>query len=282
MEFKKISIILIQVLFSVSVFSQIDSTLKDPNKEITIYEYDTVYLQPDTIRLTNVIIDTIKTNPIKNEQLVSKNNHPFFSAIMPNSVGVKITPFISEIHQNTKISDSLYSQSVINTSFSIQVNYNYNKYILSIGAGFTPYHEKQHFKNTYYSSNLKSSPSGIYDSLLINKEYTANYYYNYLNLNIIFGREWKLNKKWYLSLNAGCIGDYLIGYKQNNTNVTESTVRKFDISLTFTPSLTYKINRNFEIYISPFYQHSLLDDKKNPNSSAQKMGIGVGFNKTFK
>jgi len=274
MNFKRISIVIILVLLSIPAFSQVDSTFKDTIKEITIYEYDTVYVDSDTIRLTDTIFDIIKSIPKKENKF-----RLFLSSMVPNSIGVNLNTFIAGNLKEKKLSDSLLYQNVINYSFSFHINYVYNKYLLSIGIGLTPYHEKYHFKQTYYSLS-GTNTNGAYDSLLINNEYNAQYYYNYLNLNVLFGRKWKLNKKWFLSLNAGFIADFLVGYKQGNTITSKSKLGKFDISIAFAPHLIYnyeKHRRNFELYLSPFYQHSLLNDTKFPLTSFQKIGIGVGF-----
>lgn len=288
MNFRRICIVIIQILFSVSTFSQIDSTFKDTVKEIIIYEYDTVYIAADTIWLTYTIIDIEKTNTVKKKKFVFprfsfKKLRSFLFPIIPNSYGINVAPFVAGNLQEKIVSDSLSSQAVINTSFSMQMNYYSRKYILSIGAGFTPYHEKHHFQRTYYSSNIQTNTFEPYDSLLINMEYSADYYYNYLNLNVLFGRKLKLNKKLFLNLNLGFTADYLIDYKQGNTNIPLSSVRKFDISFIISPHLVYKKNRrSFEFYLSPFYQHSILQDDKYPKTTFQKMGIEVGFNKILK
>jgi hypothetical protein len=278
MNFKRICILLILFLFSISAFSQVDSTFRDTIQEITIFEYDTVYMQPDTIRLTDTIVDIIKLPSIKKKNHTSLNFKSFFSALSPNTFGINFFTFVAGNLQEKKISDSLFSQPIINECYSFRINYNFKKYLFSIGAGFIPYREKYHFLRTYNVSNFKANPSVTYDSLLITKEYTSNFYYNYLNFNVLFGRKWNLNKKWYINLNGICITDFLFGYKQGKTDNPEPNIRKFDISIGFSPYFIYKFNNKLEIYFSPFYQHSLLNDKKYPFTSFQKMGIGVGFN----
>jgi hypothetical protein len=275
MNYKKICIIIILVLFSISAYSQIDSTFKDTIKEITIYEYDTVYLQPDTIRLTDTIIEMTITKPVDEDLSL-------FSSPVLNHWGVSIYPFIEGSNMEQKISDSLYSQTVINLSIYAHLDYQIKKFLLSFGLGFTPYHEKHHYRGTYYSSNIKLSTDGTYDSLLINKEYVSNYYFYYLNMNMLFGRKLKLTDKLSLNLNAACIIDFLFGYKQGNTDKDVSSARKIDVSFAFVPQIVFKVGEKSEFFISPFYQHSLIQKNKSPYTSFQKMGIGLGFKINFK
>jgi hypothetical protein len=279
MVFRKFCIVIIQILLSISAFSQVDSTFKDTLKEIIVFEYDTVYIEPDTIRITDTITTIIKTTEVKKKKEYS------LAFLNPKSIGFNLLPFFSGNLKNKNISDSLSYQTVINSSLSVQLNYYNKKYFFSIGLGFTPFHEKYQYTGTYYSVDGITDTTGTYDSLLINKEYTGDYYYQYLNLNILFGKKWNLNKRWNLRLVAGFTSDFLLGYKQGNTKTMRSEIRKFDISIAFSPQIVYtykKRKQNFEIYISPFYQHSLLANNKYPYTTLQKMGIGVGFNKILK
>ncbi len=276
MDFRKFIIVIIQILLSTTAFSQIDPVSKDSLNEVTIYEYDTVYLEPDTIRVTDTITTIIKATEVKKKKAYS------LAFLAPKSIGFNLLPFISGNLKNKSISDSLSYKTVFNTSFSVQLNYYNKKYLFSIGAGFTPFHEKYQYSGTYYSTDGETDTTGTYDSLLINKKYTAEYYYQYLNLNILFGKKWKLNKKWNLRLVTGFTTDFLFAYKQGNSETMSSEIRKFDVSIYLSPQIVYnykKRKRNFEVYLSPFYQHSLLGNNKYPYTTFQKMGIGVGFNK---
>jgi hypothetical protein len=283
MNYKRVCTLIFQILLAVSVISQVDSSSKDTIKETTIYEYDTIYLQPDTIRITNRILDTTKTNNLKEKKKISpdfskSNVHPFLKFITPNSYSIIAGTFIAGKLKEKKLSDSLYSQSVINMCYSFQLNYNSKRYLLSIGAGFSPFHERHYFQYDSYTTNIESNISGIYDSLLITKKYQYDYYYNYLNLNVSFGRKWKINKKWFLNINVVCVADFLVGYIQGDTNNPKYSTRKFDISLGIAPQIVYKFKKKNEFYLSPSYQHSLLEHKNFPKTSFQEMGLSLGLN----
>jgi hypothetical protein len=285
MTFRIISIASLHILLSISAFSQEKFALIDTSKEVIIYEYDTVYLKPDTIRLTDTIVEFLKTKNNKNQRAHSRllsrtlfSSNSFLSPLTPNYISFNAAPFISGNLQDKNLSDSLVNQTLINKRFSLLWNYLYRKSLFSVGIGFTPYHEKFTNNTSYYSSNAVEISAESYDSLLIKNEITYNYYYNYLNLYAQYGRVWALDDRLSLSFNIGCIADFLIAYKQGSTQTPGSLVRKFDASIIVTPNISYKLGYNFSVFIAPFYERSLLTDNKYPYTSFQKMGIGAGFN----
>jgi hypothetical protein len=281
MNLKRIYILWFLVSFSLSAFSQVESGLSDSINEITIYEYDTIYLQPDTIRLIDTIVDIVKIPSTNQSQSNLKNSSsPNSLFIIPNSIGINISPFFGGSMYDKNVSDSLYSKLIFNYAITGQINYQSKKYLLSIGIGLSPFKETHYFKTS--TNHLIADSTGIYDSVMISNKSTYNYYINYLNFNVLIGRKWQINKKWSVNFKIGCFTDFLLGYKQGNTNNPDSLVQKFNLSIGFSPGICYKAGKRIEFFISPFYQYSLFRKKEFPYTASQKTGIGLGFNINLK
>jgi len=284
MKAKRIFVSLTLIFFSFSAFSQIDSTYKDSIEEIIIYEYDTIYIQPDTIRITDTIFDIIKkdslkvSNPQRNRKQRSNGSYSM-KGFLPRSIGLSVMPFMSLNPQAP--SDTLNPQLVFNMAYHFQLNYYTDKFSISYGMKYIPYHEQFRGHGTSYSSNQDTVNSGSYDSLLVNNNYQVDYYYHYLCLDLIIGRKFIISKKLELNLNLGVSVDFLIGYKQGNTAVSDSMIRKTDFSLLVSPQIIYKINKKLEFKFSPYYQHAILKDKQYPYLFRQRAGIEAGFNFVF-
>jgi hypothetical protein len=285
MNLKGVCLAISQFLLVFSAFSQMDSTFKDSIKEITVYEYDTVYVEPDTIRLTDTIIDVIKINTQKGKEHSSNFSFSkfisFFSPIVPNSIGINISAFAAGYFRNERIFDTIVSQAIVDWAFSAQMNYEYKKYLFSLGAGYTSYHEKQSYVGYFSSTSTPTEIPGLTDSVLITKIYSLNYYYNYSNLYALIGRKWELARKWNFCLSAGIFTEFLSNFKQGNTSVMKSIVQKFNISITINPRITYHASQRMDLYLSPFYQHSFLQQENYPSNIFQKAGISLGCNINF-
>ena len=291
MNYRKICVFILPLIFSTTVFSQRTPSLRDTIKETIIFEYDTVYLKPDTIRMTDTILNIIHSNPVKKPKPFF-HNFSFFprrlnistspvlsSRFRPNSIGIAVVPFVAGNLKKEQISDSLTTQPLINVSFCLKLNYMLGKRsIFSVGAGFTPFHEMQQFQRTYYARVPDSNRTDAYDSLLVSEERTYNYYYNFLNLYLLYGRKWNLTDNLYLSIDAGCAVDLLLDYNQGNTNRQPSETGKFNISFSISPSFSYKLSNNIEFCLSPFFQHSFGLNKKYPHPFFEKTGVGAGIN----
>lgn len=297
MNIKRLCVTLSYAVYSIILFSQETSSLRDTLNEVIVFEYDTVYLKPDTLRVTDTIVEIEKAvssgkkkssfnrffSKISSQSFLTNNalltGHSFLSHITPNSISFGVAPYINGNESSVTTANATNSQSVVNKSFALLWNYNYSNFVLSVGTGFTRYHEKQQELLTYYSANIQTNTHEPYDSLFVTDNISSDYYYNYLNVYALFGYSWVFNKKLSLLLSGGFVTDFLIGYKQGNTNnPSSSVIRKTDVRAAFAPSLNYKITRNFGLFVAPFYQRSLVNDKKYPYSSFQKMGVGAGFN----
>ena len=284
MKAKRITVLLTLISISYSVFSQIDSTLNDSIEEIIIYEYDTIYIQPDTIRITDTIFDIIKKDSLK----VSKpkrsrtrrvRSNYTMKGFLPRSIGLSAIPFVPLNPQSP--ADTLNPQVVFNMAYHLQLNYYTDKFLISYGLKYTSYHEQFNGYFTSYSSNKGIVSASLYDSILVTNKYVVDYYYDYLSLDVMVGRKLTFGEKLDLNLNLGLQADFLIGYKQGNTSVSDSMVRKTNFALILSPQITYKIGEKFEFKLSPFYQHAIFEEKKYPGLLRQSTGIEAGINYIF-
>ncbi len=281
MNFKRFFVSTTLIFISLSAFSQIDSTRRDSIEEIIIYEYDTIYIQPDTIRITDTIFDIKKRDSLrvtrtnKSKRLSSRGNFSM-KGFLPKSFGFSVVPYT---YFNPQIlPDTLNPQQVLNMSYRFQLNYYTNKYLVSYGLTYTPYHEQFSGNDTIYSSNHDTVYSGSYDSIRIINNYQIDYYYDYLSLDLMLGRKFTLSKKLELNLNIGASAGFLIGYRQGNTAISDSMIRKTNFSLLFSPQLIYKISRKFEFKLAPFYQNAIFEKKKSPYLLRQRTGFEIGLN----
>lgn len=282
MSFNRICITLILLFFSLSTFSQTDSTRRDSIEEIIIYEYDTVYIQPDTIRITDTIFDIVKTDSIKKTNTNTPRrtrrriNEYTMKGFLPRSLGLSIAPFVY-INPGT-LSDTLKPQQVFNMAYHFQLNYYTDKYMVSYRLAYSSYHERFGGKFNSYTSNQDTASFGTYDSIRVVNNYQADYYYDYLSFDILLGRKFNISNKFDLNLTFGASAELLLNYRQGNTAVADSMVRKTNFSLIFSPQITYKISRKFEFKLAPYFQHAIFYEKKYPHSFRQRAGIEIGFN----
>jgi hypothetical protein len=282
MNFNRICILLILLFHSYSAFSQVDSIRRDSIEEIIIYEYDTVYIQPDTIRITDTVFDIVKvesvkkTKPTRTRRSRNRNRDYTMTGFLPRSICFSAMPFIC-INSKTP-SDSLEPEQITNLAYHFQLNYYTDRFLISYGLSYTTYHERFTGQYISFTSKIDTITSISYDSIKLTNNYRADYYYNYLGLDLIIGRKFIINKRLYFNLTAGASASLLMGYKQGNTAVVDSMLRKTSFSIILSPQVTYKISRKFEFKLSPFYKHSIFYEEKYPYSFMQRAGIEIGFN----
>ncbi len=282
MNSNRICISLILLFFSSSVFSQVDSIRRDSIEEIIIYEYDTVYIQPDTIRITDTIFDIVKadsvkiTKPNRTRRNRQRSRDYTMKGFLPRSLGLSFLPFVYINPQS--LSDSLKNEQVFNLAYHFQLNYYTDNFLTSYGLAYSSYHERFSGQYDSFTSNIDTILSTSYDSIRVTNNYQLDYYYNYLSLDLILGKKFIITDKFNINLTVGASAGLLMGYKQGNTVVADSMVRKYNLSLIFSLQLTYKISKKFEFKLSPFYQHAIFNEEKNPYSFKQRVGIEIGFN----
>jgi hypothetical protein len=261
------------------------TVLQDTINETIVYEYDTVYLAPDTIRLTDTIVNYTKpkVTPKKTRSRIFRffSSYSIFSNFTPSSLELKVSPFAYENFINKQFIDSSENKTGINLSYLVQLNYNIRKFVISASFGFTPFQEKYSFKDSYYSDTRQAGSNESYDSILVYRNNTYVNYYNYLNLSLSFGRTWNISKKIFFKVNISGHSDVLIGHSANvigdSIKLSSSSARSIDFSVSISPYIGYKINKTLGIFISPFYQHSLAETDKYPRYTFQKAGIGAGL-----
>jgi hypothetical protein len=297
MIFTKFSLIISFICICFSAFSQANPSSSDTLKEVVVYEYDTVYLQPDTLRITETIVQIEKQakdgeKPSAITQLFSRNfsrsvwtnihllgGRSFLAHVTPNYLSFGIAPYINQSGNAITLSDSFASKLVINTCFSLLWNYAFGNFVMSLGPGFIRYHDKLQMHTSRFSTDYQTSNSNTFDSILLTTNANSDLYYNYLKIYTLVGYKFTLNKKLSLLFNGGFETDILVGYKQGHANNPAlAAIRKYDIHAVIYTSLAYKLARNLELYISPFYQRSLVTDNKYPFTNVQKIGVGMGFN----
>lgn len=273
----RIWFITICLLYTVSAISQVDSTFSDSVNEIIIYEYDTVYLASDTIRITDTIFDFIKPAKEKSIIVPSKNNSSFSGFLVPQSIGLSIATFRSGYFYDKILFDSIQPQSRNNLNYSFRLNYHFKKYNLLFEFGFCPFFEKYNYVQTIHASTINSSQLGTYDSLLITEKYTVNSQYNYLNFGIYFGRKWEILKRITLKPNVGSVVDFLLNYSKENSNLQAIEKQNFYFSLRINFEIIYKFNHRFELNLTPFHQRCIIQCDNHPYTYFQKTGISIGL-----
>ena len=192
-----IIVIIILLLFihnySVKAQDKNGSTINiDTISEKVIYEYDTVYVAPDTLKLT----DTIVYYQVKSKSIKEKKNLNFFVNLNPLqnisekwSIGIGANAFIRELNNKNRTVDSFYVKKTINFSYEIHINYDLNRFRYSLGLGFASYHEQLEYQKILNLNNSFTS-IGSYDSLSVTNKCTATNYYQYLNVFFNLGKKW--------------------------------------------------------------------------------------------
>jgi hypothetical protein len=291
MTTKRIHFSIIILFFSFSAFSQVDSTMKDSIEEIVIYEYDTLYYAPDTIFTSDTIyrVDTIFINKNKkkrNRKWIQtfksiRKNYQF--SIIPRSYSLVGGIFFNGKLEETLQSDSLYFQPNYNYSYSLQLSYNLLAFELLFGIGNSKLNEQFYYYNSYQTQISTSTISNNYDSLTVDEKIVVNTYYDNLNLYVLLGKRFDLNRrKLFFSFHGGCFADYLLKYEQGNTNISKDQVKNISLSFLFTPKLSIRLKRNFELYFAPYLKWPLNKSDKFPKNTLNEYGINLGVTFTPK
>ena len=279
----------ILVVFCFFVSSHINAQVSEKNHvrhnvtlDTVIYEVDTVYMPPDTIR----IADTIRNNPSRTQSVEKKTNkiHDVAKKFSNQwSLGFRILPFISSPYNNISPIDSFSFQKVVNYSYDINIQCGFKNYVIGIGAGITPLHERMHYQGSHGAISAQDALQ-LHDSLQIANNCISDNYYNYFNVYLSVGRKWT-GKKVDFGFSASFIMDLLMDYKailplssQFDNHINSSSVRKLGFSAAISPYLGFKFGRKIELILAPFYKYTFNQDHKFPQSNLQNIGIGVGLN----
>lgn len=267
--------LLLQIIIYSFSYAQIETNVNDTIIEEIIYEYDTIYMAPDTIW----IIDTVYM-PIEKADLKKARKKVFKKTLhnlTPYSIGFETTFLLAGNFTNRKFNDSINVDYLLNQSYSVHIDYLFGEFLVSAGVGYLPFREKHHFSSSSYLSNEELSPSGNYDSIQITQNYNAEYYYDFINAFLLIGKQWNINKKFSFALQAGLSVDILRTFKQGQLDIGNYKPPELNYSAQINTTICYKVNKNFEIFISPQYQRALNNRKEIPITLSQKTGIGVGI-----
>jgi hypothetical protein len=277
------------LVFCFFVSSYINAQVSEKNHvrhnitlDTVIYEVDTVYMPPDTIR----IADTIRNNPPRTQSVEKTTNKiQYVAKKFSNqwSLGFHILPFISNLFNNISPIDSFSFQKVVNYSYDINIQCGFKNYVIGIGAGITPLHERMNYQGSHGATSAQDALLS-YDSLQIANNCTSDNYYNYFNLYLTVGRKWT-GKKIDFGFNASFITDLLMDYKAVlplsspfNNQINSSSVRKLGFSAAISPYLGFKFGKTMALILAPFYKYSFSQDHKFPQNNFQNIGISAGLN----
>lgn len=268
-------IFLLQIIIYSFSYAQVETNVNDTIIEEIIYEYDTIYMAPDTIWIVDTIYVPIEKADLKKAR--KKNFRKALKSLTPSSFGFQTATFLAGNYFNRSFNDSINTDYSLNQSYSIQVEYLFGNFLVSAGVGYLPFKEKHSFNHSSYQSNKELNPSGNYDSLLITNKYIAEYYYDFINAYLMVGKQWSLSKKLNFALQAGLSIDFMRVFYKGQLDIGNYKLPNSNYSAQISTTLGYKINKNFEIFISPQYQRTINNRKEIPVTISQKTGIGIGF-----
>jgi hypothetical protein len=237
----------------------------DTITETIVYEYDTVYLAPDTIKLIDTIVNYL---PAK------KKLKPYNWTI-----GISFAPFISSAFNGQNVIDSFSLKQKLNYGIDFNVRLIKKGVIYGMDVGITPIREQLVFQ--YSSQASQQNNADIYDSLRISNNCTSTNYFNYLNANLFIGKKWRKANVFY-GMNACFLTNILLGYKAllpiNNPDnkIPSSMVKKLGFGVALNPNIGYRIGKNWEFYLSLLYRYTLNKESKYPQSNLRYMDIALG------
>jgi hypothetical protein len=240
------------------------TAIKADTIETVIYEYDTIYVSSDTIRVTDTIINYQSLQPL---QVKEKSGHW--------SIGADFLPLFSNFFGEKNVIDSLSFKKFVNYSFNVSLQYSYKRFSVGFGGGITKLHDRIMYQKTY--NTLINS-----DSLHIVNNCTSDNYFRYANFYLSIGRKWG-KKKIHYALQTSFISDILIDYEavlplnQVDNKIFDTSVRKIGWAIMISPSIIYSLGRKFDFHISPCYRYTLNKRNLYPLSNLQEVGIGASL-----
>lgn len=252
----------------------------DTVKETIIYEYDTLFVAPDTIRLTDTIYryqQQLNNKPVIRHRFDILNKINLFSGLSDKwSAGIGFYSYLSGLTDHTI--DSLSIKQTLNFDFEFHVNYQPNKMRYTVGIGYRPVHEQLQYLGSTSIYN-KDISSGIRDSSLIGGNCSSKNYYSCFQLFFNIGRSWG-SKRIFFVLDARFSGAYLINYKAilpglEPSKISSAMVDKYRINVGLYPSIGYKLQENLSISLVPFCAFSPNNTNKYPAGERIMVGIGL-------
>lgn len=270
------------VFFNISSLAQVKENRAeklDSIHETIEYEYDTIYVAPDTLR----IIDTIYQYQTK---LKKANNHydfKLFRKMDPfNYLSDKWTAgfgayfFLSGFPVGKQDSFSINPNICYNIDF--HANYQAGFFRYTLGLGFKAIQEQMHYSG---SSTYSSTPitNGYRDSLLIKNNFTSHNYFNYLQLFFNVGKTWSKGKLFF-ALDLNMTGNVMIMNHSllptsNPVRIGSSLLNNYTFSTGLFPAIGYKNKRGICMSVVPFLSVFPFSGYKYP--STERFLVGLGF-----
>jgi hypothetical protein len=251
----------------------------DTIKETIIYEYDTVFIAPDTLKMVDTLVHFLPAE-LKPGKI---SESPSTTLPIKNqwAIGLYFSTTMSGLLDRGPAMDSLSLNRVLNQEYHLQFQLCTDKWIFLLTAGWNPLHEQIHFKDQYATTD--NYTSGIYDSLLIKSNAVIDNYYDYLSISFGLGRKWETNNFSFFCY-ASFMTELLMGQRaifpvdhQIDTAIPVSLIRKTDFSISVHPGMAYKFSKKINWLISPYYQYSFSPTGKHPYGNLKTIGMSTGF-----
>jgi hypothetical protein len=192
-----------------------------------------------------------------------------------------MSPYSKGLSANNLASDSVTVLKILNYEAGVRWQFYRNKVVYSFSLGFKNVKERLQYNHNYYLNSIDNS--GVYDSLLLQSEYTIDNYYNYFNISLGTGYYWDLHKFGF-SLN-GCL---TVGILSGNSDYVANTdavvlqlrlesINKTQFSVGVQPDLMYKIAPKINLHLTLNYTYNLNNSKSYPMNYLHTVGVSSGF-----
>lgn len=258
-------IMICQGVKSVSAQVQNPDSTRDSLNETIIYEYDTVYVAPDTIRMTDTVVNYLPS-PVK----------PSMNTRSHWAIAVNYSPYISNFIEHVSPSDSFSVSKTINHETDIQCQYRFHKYLLSFALGYSFLQERIDYKYDHLTTS--ENVSGIYDSLLIKSSGSIHNNYEYINLTVDLGRIWQRdNFNFFCNLRIKAA--FLM---MNNSMLPDNYIKRTELQKTaylgsIQAGVAYSLTKNIQWQLSPFFQYCFSEAQRYPLGNRQVIGLSTGL-----
>jgi hypothetical protein len=266
------------ILLFISVSSRLngqvvakDTLLTDSVPEIIVYEDDTLYVAPDTIRITDTIVHLIKEKvPIR---------------LRKNELGINFTPFFTGFSGLSLQSDSLTLHTTINYRSGIQFSYYTRHLAWYVQAGYESVHNRIDYSHSYMATG--EDVSGVYDSLFIKSKHEINNYFDFLYVQLGLGKRWEF-KRYTLSIYT--LAMYSFMYKQacaevyddlTEVELSPDSRQKSSVLAGLQFDLGYKVTPSLLLHVVPTYQYKFMSEKKYSQGDTHRMGVTFGMSVLF-
>jgi len=295
----KVSILLIGLhLLPNSVFAykfyntENNKYLSDSIHENLIFEYDTVLLPPDTIRLTDTI--TIADNSMHKPANRKKINNMSRNLKSKNqniqskySLSICFSPFITAQNFFTgNLGDSVKysSNQPLNFYYEISSGLKFNNWVLFAGINFISFSEisKKELSEPKNETIATELDTTIYFLKIHSIGQIKNYFYY---AGFLFGASYNLVKHNFIFCPQTCLGfnrripgtTYKFDNGINVRYVPGNEMPNYLFSFSLSPSCGYKLSKNIFVLILPTYVYNVKGKNSFPVSYRHNFRLGFGI-----